>query len=60
MVRLCTAPRGDDLRLKSFFNMAKGDEAMAVGDGFADAMEAQFKKVAPLMRFIAEAQGVGF
>ncbi len=66
--RLKTAPRDfdrdhpmiEDLRLKSFFLMADGDEALATSDGFTDAVTAQFEKAAPLMLFIAKAQGHAF
>ena len=66
--QLVRAPKGfdpdhpliDDLRRKSFFSFQDADEALATSIDFEMAVEKQFKKVAPLMDFIATALGLDF
>lgn len=66
--QLVRAPKGfdpdhpliDDLRRKSFFSFQDADEALATSKDFEKAVEKQFKKVAPLMGFIATSLGVNF
>lgn len=66
--QLVRAPKGfdpehpliEDLRRKSFFSMQAADEKLATSKGFEKAVEKQFKKVAPLMGFVATSLGVKF
>lgn len=50
----------EDLKRKSFFAMKEGTEKLARSATLEEAVEAQYAKAAPLMRFIAEAIGVPF
>lgn len=66
--QLVRAPKGfdpqhpliDDLRRKSFFSFQDADEALATSKPFEQAVEQQFRKVAPLMGFVADALGLEF
>ncbi len=66
--QLVRAPKGfdaehpllNDLRRKSFFSFQDADEKLATSSGFEKAVETQFKKVAPLMRFVASALRIEF
>ena len=67
--QLVRAPKGfdpehpliEDLRRKSFFSMQDADEALATcRKDFEKAVEKQFKKVAPLMGFVANSLGLKF
>jgi len=51
-------PLIEDLRRKSFFSMQDADEALVTSENFEKAVEKQFKKVAPLMGFVATSLGV--
>ncbi len=53
-------PLIEELKRKSFFAMREGDEKLTRSKTFADDVEAQFKKAAPLMRFISDSIGVAF
>ncbi|MEP5116104.1 MAG: TIGR02453 family protein [Parasphingorhabdus sp.] len=66
--QLVRAPKGfdpehpllEDLRRKSFFSFHDTDEDLVTSDGFEKAVEKQFKKVAPLMEFVANSLGLPF
>ena len=66
--QLVRAPKGfdqdhpliEDLRRKSFFSMHDANEAAATSADFEKAVDKQFKKVAPLMDFVAKALGLPF
>jgi len=66
--QLVRAPKGfdpehpliEDLRRKSFFCFEDADEKLATSKDFEKAVEKQFRKVAPLMGFIATSLGVNF
>lgn len=66
--QLVRAPKGfdpehpliEDLRRKSFFSFQDADETLATSKDFEKAVEKQFKKVAPLMGFVATSLGVNF
>ncbi len=61
--QLVRAPKGfdpdhpliEDLRRKSFFSFHDADEKLACSKRFETAVEQQFSKVAPLMKFVADA-----
>ncbi|WP_299324292.1 DUF2461 domain-containing protein [Parasphingopyxis sp.] len=50
----------EDLKRKSFFAMHEGTETLARSKKLEDEVEAQFRRAAPLMRFIADSIGVAF
>lgn len=50
----------EDLKRKSFFVMAEGDEKLATSNRLEGEVEKGFKKAAPLMRFVADSLGVAF
>jgi uncharacterized protein (TIGR02453 family) len=66
--QLVRAPKGfdpehpliEDLRRKRFFCFEDADEKLATSKDFEKAVEKQFRKVAPLMGFIATSLGVNF
>ena len=66
--QLVRAPKGfdpehpmiEDLRRKSFFSMQDADEATATSAGFEKTVDKQFRKVAPLMDFVAKSLGLPF
>lgn len=66
--QLVRAPKGfdpdhpliDDLRRKSFFSFQEADESTVTAKDFEKTVEKQFKKVAPLMGFVASGLGLPF
>jgi uncharacterized protein (TIGR02453 family) len=50
----------EDLKRKSFFVLAEGDEKLATSSKLPAEVEAGFRKAAPLMRFAADSLGVAF
>lgn len=66
--QLIRAPKGfdpehpliDDLRRKSFFSFQDAEESAVTAKDFEKTVEKQFKKVAPLMGFVASGLGLPF
>ena len=53
-------PQIEDLRRKSFFSMLDADEKLVTSKEFEKTVEKKFKKVRPLMDFVAKSLGLPF
>ena len=53
-------PLIEDLKRKSFFAMYEGKETLARSKKLEDKVEAQFHRITPMMRFIADSLGIAF